>query len=175
LRFLHWLVYRVSAVSVFRRGSGEIGVSGRVAQYWDRFPRKTVVSTFAVQGQVNRPRSRQRSRITNGSLLPSITDGRSAWVRRCKDVIAAITSDLGGSMNCSFAELSIVRRASVLIVELEMLEAKFAALGQANQVDLDAYIRGSGCLRRLLESVGMKRRLIDRTPTLSDILRGPPR
>jgi hypothetical protein len=52
-----------------------------------------------------------------------------------------------------------------------MLEAKFAAVGQANQVDLDAYIRGSGCLRRLLESVGLQRRQKNITPTLSEYLK----
>jgi hypothetical protein len=140
-----------------------------VAHYWDSVPKETVVSTFEVQGQVNRPRSRQRSRITNGSLLPSITDGRSAWVRRCKDVIEAHTSDLGGS--ASMAELSLIRRAAVLTTELEMLEAKFAAAGQANQPDLDAYIRGSGCLRRLLESVGLQRRQKNVTPSLSEYLK----
>jgi hypothetical protein len=134
---------------------------------------ETVVSSFEIQGQVNRPRSRQRSRITNGSLLPSITDGRSAWVRRCNDVIEAITSDLGGVANCSTAEQSIVRRASVLTVELEMLEARFAAVGQASSIDLDLYQRTAGNLRRLLEAIGLQRRQLDRTPTLSDILREP--
>jgi hypothetical protein len=154
-----------------RNGAGEIGTSGPGGIYWDSVPKETVVSTFSVQGQINRPRSRQRSRITNGSLLPSITDGRSAWVRRAKDVIEAHIGDLGGEANCSTAERSLVRRASVLTVELEMLEAKFAAVGQANQVDLDAYIRGSGCLRRLLESVGLQRRQKNVTPSLAEYLK----
>ena len=54
------------------------------------------------------------SRVTNGSLLPSITDGRSAWVRRCKDVISAHLADLGGEDATSAAERSLVRRAAVL-------------------------------------------------------------
>ena len=40
-----------------------------------------------------------RSRITNGStFLPGI-DNRGPWIRRCKDVIAAHLSDLGGPDN----------------------------------------------------------------------------
>jgi hypothetical protein len=79
-------------------------------------------------------------------------------VRRCKDVIAAHLSDLGGEENTSAAERSLVRRASVLSVELEMLERKFALAGEAADAsDLDLYIRGSGGLRRLLEAVGLKR------------------
>src|SRR6516165_7970026 len=61
-----------------------------------------------------------RSRISNGSALLPGVDGRSAWVRRCKDVINAHIADLGGLDNCSAAEHSIVRRAAVLTTELEV-------------------------------------------------------
>jgi hypothetical protein len=47
-----------------------------------------------------------KSKITNGSaFLPGI-DGRSPWVRRCKDVIADHLVDLGGYDRCSAAERS---------------------------------------------------------------------
>jgi len=126
------------------------------------------VSTSEVQGQINRPPLRQRSKITNGTALVPGVSGRSAWTRRCKDIIALHLSDLG---DASAAEKSLVRRASVLTTELEMLEARFAAAGMANQTDLDTYIRGSGCLRRLLESVGLQRRSKDVTPTLAEYLK----
>jgi hypothetical protein len=73
-----------------------------------------------------------RSRITNGGeLLPGV-DQRSRWVRRCRDVIAAHLSDLGGEDNTSEAERSIVRRAAVLTTELEQLEVRFATAGEAS-------------------------------------------
>jgi hypothetical protein len=110
-------------------------------------------------------RDPQRSRVTNGGkLLPGIVDERSAWVRRCKDIISQHLVDLGGEDNCSSAERSIVRRASVLTVELERLEAKFAQAGEASERDLDLYIRATGNLRRLLEAIGLRRRPIDITP-----------
>jgi hypothetical protein len=118
-------------------------------------------------------RDPQRSRITNGSaFLPSGTDNRSAWVRRCKDVIALHIADLGGEENCSSAERSIIRRVAVMTTELEQLEAKFAQAGQASERDLDLYIRAAGNLRRLLEAIGLQRRARDvsPTPTLADIL-----
>jgi hypothetical protein len=114
-----------------------------------------------------------RSRITNGTaLLPGI-DGRSAWVRRAKDIIALHLSDLGGFDNTSAAERSLVRRASTLTVELERLEAKFAAAGAADPNDLEVYQRCANTLRRLLEAVlpGMQRRPRDVGPTLGDLLR----
>jgi hypothetical protein len=67
----------------------------------------------------NRSKSRQRSRVTNGTVLLPGVDGRSAWMRRCKDIIAAHVSDLGGEDNISAAERSIIRRASVMTVELD--------------------------------------------------------
>jgi hypothetical protein len=102
--------------------------------------------------------ARQRSRVTNGSALLPGTDGRSAWVRRAKELIADHLSDLGGQDNTSAAERSIVRRASVLTVELERLEARFATAGEASAEDLDVYARVASNLRRMLESVGLRRR-----------------
>jgi hypothetical protein len=121
--------------------------------------------------KVGHQKDAQKSRITNGSaLLPGI-DGRSAWVRRAKDVIAAHLSDMGGEDNTSAAERSIIRRASVLTVELERLEAKFALAGEANTADLDVYARMAGNLRRLLEAVGLQRRPRDVGPTLGELMR----
>ena len=104
-----------------------------------------------------RSKSRQRSRMTNGSVLLPGVDGRSAWVRRCKDIIEAHLSDLGGEDNTSVAERSLVRRAAVITTELEMMEARFAA-GHANPGELDLYQRTAGNLRRLLEAIGLQRR-----------------
>jgi hypothetical protein len=111
-----------------------------------------------------------RSAITNGTtLLPGI-DGRSPWVRRCKDLIEIHLADLGGIDNASAAVRSLVRRACVLTVELESLELKFAKAGQANADDLDLYQRTAGNLRRLLEVVGLKRVPRDVTPSVQDYL-----
>ncbi len=107
--------------------------------------------------------------MANGSaLLPG--DNRSAWVRRCKEVIAAHLSDLGGEDNTSVAERSIVRRIAVLTTELERLEAHFALSSEtkAAAADLDLYQRTAGNLRRLLETIGIKRRA-KTVQTLADV------
>jgi hypothetical protein len=111
-----------------------------------------------------------KSRITNGtSFLPGI-DGRSAWIRRAKDLIAEHVADLGGPDNVSAAERSITRRVAVLSVELENLEARFATAGAATTEDLDLYQRTANSLRRLLEAVGLQRRAKDVTPSVADYL-----
>jgi hypothetical protein len=133
-----------------------------------------MIASSPVRPPADRPRSRQRSRVGNGSaLLPGI-DQRSAWVRRAKELIADHLADLGGEDNTSTAERSLIRRASVITTELERLEVKFAVAGAATAEDIDLYLRASNSLRRLLEAVGLKRVAKNLTPTLSEILRSPP-
>ena len=128
--------------------------------------------TLDSPGDQARVKDPQRSRITNGLLLPG--DNRSAWVRRCKDVIREHVGDLGGVENTSAAERSLVRRAAVLTTELERLEVKFAEADAAGKPasldDLDTYARVASNLRRLLEAVGLRRRPCDVTPTLDQYL-----
>jgi hypothetical protein len=101
----------------------------------------------------------QRSRESNGTLLPGF--GRSAWVRRCRDVADAYRSDWP---DATTAELSLIRRCAALTTELEALERKFAmcdmAKERATPTDLDAYQRLTNTLRRTLETVasGLARR-----------------
>lgn len=117
-----------------------------------------------------RGKKRQRSKVANGTQLVPGVDQRSVWVRRAKELISDHIADLGGADNTSAAERSIVRRASVLTVELERLEQKFALAGQASADDLDLYQRTAGNLRRLLEAVGLQRRAKNVAPTLSEYL-----
>jgi hypothetical protein len=108
-----------------------------------------------------RRKSHGRSRVSNGNaLLPGEVDGRSKWVRRCRDLI---NLHLGDLPDASVAERSIIRRASVLTVELERLETTFALAGAADASDLETYQRCANSLRRLLECVGLERRLRDVT------------
>jgi hypothetical protein len=68
-----------------------------------------------------------RSALTNGSdLLGGDVDHRAAWVRRLRDIIQGHVADAGGIDLLSTAEQSIVRRAAMLELQLEMLETAFA-------------------------------------------------
>ncbi len=86
------------------------------------------------------------------------------------DLIDAHVSDLGGLSECSQAEQSIVRRAAVLTTELETMEKTFAVAGEASANQLDLYGRTASTLRRLLESIGLERRL--KRATLSELMDG---
>ena len=107
--------------------------------------------------------------MTNGAILPGM--GRSVWVRRLKDLIALHVTDLGGDQNVSEAERAIIRRAAVIITELERMERDFArSEGAPGLAELETYQRMANTMRRLLESTGLKRRARDITPPLGILL-----
>lgn len=113
-----------------------------------------------------------RSRVSNGrSLLPKEVDGRSIYARRYRDLVALHTNDLGGAANISAGEQALVRRACVIVINIERLELKFAQAEDVAVEDLDLHQRMSNTLKRLLESLGLKRRAKDVTPSLHDYLK----
>ena len=119
--------------------------------------------------------SRGRSRLTNNAAALPGLDGRNTWSRRLRDLIALHTADLGGKDVVSTAEASIIRRAACITIELERLELRFAMDKATDAAVLDQYQRAANSLRRLLESVGLKRRLKDVSQTLSSYLEGKAR
>ena len=125
-----------------------------------------VPATSLAGSRPNTPRSRATSRR---ALSVAGGDLRKAWARRMLDILDGHIADLGGQDAISQAEISILRRAAVITIELERLEAKFAE-GEASDHQLDLYSRMAGNLRRLLESVGLQRRQRDVTMNLQQYL-----
>jgi hypothetical protein len=118
---------------------------------------------------------RQRSAVTNGRRLFVEGDGNSAWSRRYRDLVAGHVADMGGRELLSEAQLSLVRRASAIELELEQMEGK---LSMGEQIDLDVFTRAASHLRRIFETLGVERRPRDVTPTLEEYARqhyGQPR
>lgn len=117
------------------------------------------------------PRSAvQRSAVTNGTALLPGVDHRSTWVRRIRDLQSLHIVDLGGEDTLSEAEFSIIRRIATMTVALEQMEQGFAIAGAATVPELDAYQRASNSLRRLLETIGIRRRPKDVTPDIRTYL-----
>ena len=63
----------------------------------------------------------------------------------------------------------MVRRAAVLTIELEKMEVRFAT-DDGDVKLIEAYQRTTNTLRRLLETIGIKRVPRDITPTLRDYI-----
>jgi hypothetical protein len=90
-------------------------------------------------------------------------------MRRLRDLLRAHEADLGGSDILSEGQRAIIRRATLLTVQCEMLEQKFAEHdGAASAADLEVYQRCSNSLRRLLESLGLHLGRKARDVTLDD-------
>ena len=107
-----------------------------------------------------------RSRVSNGKdLFLEGVDGRSALARRYRDILAQLTSDIGGDP--SEAQSIIIRRATQLAVWCEMAEAE-AAGGKA--LNIGEYATATNTLRRLLLDLGLERRMRDVTPSIDAYL-----
>src|SRR6516162_9963388 len=128
----------------------------------------SLTSSADRHGADSRPK-RIRSAVSNGRRLFVDGDGNSAWSRRYRDLIVGHVSDLGGRDMLSEAQLSLIKRASTLELELEQAEGR---LSKGEQIDLDAYGRAASHLRRILESLGLERKPRDvGNMSLGDILR----
>jgi len=110
---------------------------------------------------------RVRSAVTNGRRLHVVPPGDTRWARRFRDVLAEITSDLGGAPELSEAQRQLARRAATIALECEKLEAK-AVAGEA--IDLDLYGQLTDRLGRTFGRLGLKRVARDITPSLAEYI-----
>ena len=116
--------------------------------------------------------SKFQSALTNGSVLIRGVDGRSAWMRRLRDLIANHISDLGGEDCISQSERILINRASMLTLQLEAMEQVFARNdGIAKSDQIETYQRCLNTLRRTLETLGLARRS-KALPTLQEYIDG---
>ena len=114
-----------------------------------------------------------RSRATNAAARGSIAwldkvDMRSPVARRFRDLVALVTSDLGGVDVTSEAQRQIIRRIASLSVWCESQEAEMA---EGREIDILRFGRTANSLRRLCEAIGLERRQRDITPDLDTYLR----
>lgn len=111
-------------------------------------------------------KSKQRTRIGNGTdLLPDV-DGRSPMVRRIRELLDQFIADMGGDP--SEAKRTIAKRAATLIVWCESAESKMA---NGEELDIGTFTTAANTLRRLLVDVGLERHARDVTPSFADELR----
>src|SRR5262249_4794847 len=122
------------------------------------------VVRIKVQRRAPSRAKRPRSAVTSGRQLFVNGDANSAWSRRFHDLVVGHVADLGGADLLSEAQFSLIRRAAAIECELERLDAR---LSLGDPVDMDSYSRVAGHLRRMFETLGLKR--VARDVTLSPI------
>ena len=107
-----------------------------------------------------------RSRVSNGKdLFVGGVDGRTAYARRYRDILAQLTSDIGGDPR--EAQSIIIRRATQLAVWCDQAEADAAGGLPLNMTE---YCTATNALRRLLLDLGLERRMRDITPNIDRYL-----
>jgi hypothetical protein len=91
-----------------------------------------------------------------------MADLDTVWIKRLRAVHETLLGDRGGTANASESEKALTRRAAVLVVEAEGIEAAladFANTDQALRHVLRAdYLKIADSLRRVLEAMGLQRR-----------------
>src|ERR1700739_2633704 len=80
-------------------------------------------------------------------------DGRTVAARRARDLVSALTADLGGDVSAAQAEL--VQRAGLLGAYLEDAEARWLA---GDNVDVTAWLSAIDRQRRTLMALDLERR-----------------
>lgn len=109
----------------------------------------------------------QRSAVANGTrLFAEPTDMRTAQGRRYRDLIGAISADLGGDL--TETQKQLVRRAASLSVWCEAVEARLAAGEMVPEIA--TYTTACNSVTRMLKTLGFTRNV--KELTLTDYLRG---
>jgi hypothetical protein len=96
-----------------------------------------------------------RSAVSNGTKPMLGVDGRSAWLRRRKDLISDHVEDYGGDL--SVAQQALLERQTSELIACEQIEARMAS-GEALPEDIDQHARLTGNIRRNYEMLGLERR-----------------
>ncbi|CUT15796.1 hypothetical protein BF49_6876 [Bradyrhizobium sp.] len=94
-------------------------------------------------------------------------DGRTRAAQAVSKTISALVSDLGGNDHLSTGEHEIVKSAAMTGAMLENMAARWLT---GEPIDPGQYATLSNAQRRLLETVGLRRRSRDVTPSLSQYL-----
>jgi hypothetical protein len=137
------------------------------------------IDNLAPRGRSRVTNQRMRGKVNAGALFVEI-DGRTAWGRRYRDIVAALADDAGGLSSLSELKYALIRRVAALILESEKIEV---SLARGEKADVDLLARISSHIRRLGEAIGIDRKVRDITPTLADLVRkhheaspaGPPK
>ena len=103
------------------------------------------------------------SPATGKDLFLDGVDGRSVIARRYRDILAQLTSDIGGDP--SEAQSIIIRRATQLAVWCEQAEA-----ASGKPLNIGEYATATNTLRRLLLDLGLERRMRDITSRIDAYL-----
>src|SRR6516162_6687652 len=130
----------------------------------DEFSAATSAPMRANEAEVSvlerRVKRRPRSAITSGRQLFVQGDPNSAWARRYHDLRSSYISDIScgrGRDALTEVQAGLIDRCVSLQCELERIDA---AMSRGELVDLNEYGRATSHFRRVLETLGVERRML---------------
>ena len=139
---------RVSVEAILRRFfASALGVAGT-----ENVPRKAVLK-MAADATEQPARSDLDVRGVGVSCIDAL-DRRRRPFKRWEAIRGAVLSDMGGEANVSAVQRQLISKFATLAMRLEEMEAS-ALAGQ--EIDVDLFGRCSGHLRRLAETLGLRR------------------
>lgn len=113
-----------------------------------------------------------RSRVTNGRsmFVERGTDERSPIARRLRDLVRLHIEDISpaGPEHLSQAQQQLIRRVAMIETQLEAQEGRMIAGDKT--VCLEEFTRVSSALRRMYESLGLRKTKRDETPSLDELI-----
>ena len=112
------------------------------------------------------PKPTFKTRRGNGEVVLAGVDGRSLIARRFREITAGIEQDLGGDL--TEAQKHLISKAAAPIVWTEDRESDLA---RGEDFDAVQYATIANAIRRLLNDLGLERKLKD-VGDLSSYIRG---
>jgi hypothetical protein len=92
--------------------------------------------------------------VINGLLSIDALDRRTRPFRRYEAIRGAVLADLGGEESTSEVVRQLISKFATLALQLEVMEA--AAIN-GDEIDVDQFGRAAGHLRRIAETLGLRR------------------
>ena len=126
-----------------------------------------------VKKKRGRPNGRPNGHHAARMLSRYELDGRTTVAKQFDAIASSIAEDLGGADQLSTVQKHLVEAFAGCAVVLTDINAR--AMTGAEAIDLFAYSNAVSTLVRVANKIGLRRIPRDRTPSLSEILRGEPR
>jgi hypothetical protein len=128
------------------------------------------IAQDAIQTEVrNTPVSPSKAAGKSRLLTLDDLDRRTAAYRETAKLINEIEADYGGSDRLSTGERQLIQRAAVLGAVLTDTESRWIESGK---IDPTQYCTVVNAQRRVLETIGLRRRPRDVTPSVAEYVAG---
>jgi hypothetical protein len=98
--------------------------------------------------------------LDRGALSIDSLDRRRRHFKRYESIRGAVLADMGGESNTTEVQRQLISKFATLALQLEVMESSAI---EGNPIDLDLFGRNVGHLRRIAETLSLRRVMFDVT------------